>query len=72
MTQTTPDASFGPVLVAAVHPVAYIVNRTYETLVSNKNSRRKKKNTCLGPKRLVWSCLGPFSLRRLLIEPIKH
>jgi hypothetical protein len=37
------DESFGPVLVAAVHPIEYIVNRTYETLVSIKKTRRKIK-----------------------------
>jgi hypothetical protein len=43
MTQTTRLASFGPDFVTAVHPVAYIVNRTYETLVSNEKTRRNKK-----------------------------
>jgi hypothetical protein len=47
MTQTTRLASFGPVLVAAVHPVMYICNRIYETLVRIKKTRRKKNKTHL-------------------------
>jgi hypothetical protein len=43
MTQTTRLASSGPNFVAAVHPVAYIVNRTYKTLVSIEESRKKRK-----------------------------
>jgi hypothetical protein len=58
--QTTPDESFGPVLVVAVHTITYIFNRTYKTLVSNKNSRRKRKILACGPNNLsgvVWAVL---------------
>jgi hypothetical protein len=42
MTQTTRLASSGPNFVTAVHPVAYSVNRTYETSVSIEKTRRNK------------------------------
>jgi hypothetical protein len=46
MTQTTRLASSGPNFIAAVHPVAYIVNRTYETLISiNKHEKRRRKSS---------------------------
>jgi hypothetical protein len=45
MTQTTRLASSGPNFVAAVHPVAYIVNRTYETLVSIRKHKKKIKES---------------------------
>src|SRR5882762_4623065 len=45
MAQTTPDASFGPVLVISVLPVAYFVYYNFiycKTLVSIKKTRNKK------------------------------
>jgi hypothetical protein len=44
MAQTTPDASFGPVLVISVLPTAYFVDyncRYYKTLVSNEKKNKR-------------------------------
>jgi hypothetical protein len=68
MTQTTPDASSGPVFVASaqsnslcrifgslqpIHDIKHLVNmKKYEKLY-------------LWPKRSIWRHLGPFSSSRL-------
>jgi hypothetical protein len=62
MAQTTPDASFGPVLVISVLPNAYFVDyscRYYKTLVSIYKKRKKfKKKLTYGPndaRCVIWA-----------------
>ena len=63
IAQTTADALFGPIFVAAAPPIAYFVDYhyiCYKLLVSKKEEMKKK--THLWPKQHIWHCLGPFLL----------
>jgi hypothetical protein len=68
MTQTTPDASFGPVLVVSAFLLRISLITIYKMFVSKEKSEEKKEKPTNDPndaRRVVWARFGRLDLRSL-------